>query len=56
MKEFVEKTPLQVEKRKFIYSITFTPKGLYYKIENDYNGTMADFLLLGAKAGLESYN
>ena len=56
MKEFVEKTPLQVEKLKFIYSITFTPKGLYYKIENDYNGTMADFLLLGAKAGLESYN
>jgi len=38
-----------------IIKATFTPDGLYYKIENDYNGTMVDFLLMGAKAGLESY-
>lgn len=56
MKEFVEKTPLQCEKKKFIWGVTFTPDGLYYKIENDYNGTMADFLLMGCKAGIETYN
>jgi len=55
LREFVEKTPLQSEKCKFIWGVTFTDNGLYYKIENDYNGTMVDFLLLGCKAGLESY-
>ena len=55
IREFVEKTPLQSEKCKFIWGVTFTDTGLYYKIENDYNGTMVDFLLLGCKAGLESY-
>lgn len=55
MKEFVEKTPLQCEKKKFIWGATFTPKGMYLKIENDYNGTMADLLLMGCKAGLETY-
>lgn len=55
MKEFVEKTPLQSEKKKFIWGVTFTPDGLYYKIENDYNGTMVDFLLMGCKAGIETY-
>ena len=56
MKEFVEKTPLQSDSNKFIWGVTFTPNGLYYKIENDYNGTMVDFLEMGCKAGLEKYN
>lgn len=56
MKEFVEKTPLQSEKGKFIYSVTFTPKGLYYKIENDYNASMIKHLLLSCEAGIEVYN
>jgi len=55
MKEFVEKTPLQSEKKKFIWGVTFTPKGIYYKIENDYNGTMVDFIAMGCKAGLDYY-
>ena len=55
MKEFVEKTPLQSESRKFIWGVTFTNNGLYYKIENDYNGTMVDFLGMGCKAGLDTY-
>ncbi|MFX1338859.1 MAG: aromatic prenyltransferase [Promethearchaeota archaeon] len=56
MKDFVEKTPLQSEKKKFIWGVTFTPNGIYYKIENDYNGTMIDFLGMGCKAGLDTYN
>ena len=55
MKKFIEGSPFQSDIHKFIYGITFTPNGLYYKIENDYNGTMVDFLLMGAKTGLESY-
>jgi len=55
IREFVDKTPLQSEKHKFVWGVTITNNGLYYKIENDYNGTMVDFLLLGCKAGLESY-
>lgn len=55
IKEFVNKTPLQSEKKKFIWGVTFTQNGLYYKIENDYNGTMADFLLMGCKAGIDYY-
>lgn len=55
IKEFVEKSPFQSDIHKFIYGVTFTPDGIYFKIENDYNGTMVDFLLMGAKAGLESY-
>jgi hypothetical protein len=55
IKDFVEKSPFQSEVHKFIYGVTFTPNGIYFKIENDYNGTMVDFLLMGAKAGLESY-
>ncbi|MBN1801601.1 MAG: hypothetical protein JW891_08865 [Candidatus Lokiarchaeota archaeon] len=56
IKEFVEKAPLQSESRKFIWGATFTPRGVYYKIENDYNGTMVDFLGMGCKAGIEKYN
>ena len=56
MKDFIEKTPLQCEKDKFIYSITFAPKGLYYKIENDYNASTIKHLLLSCQAGIESYN
>ena len=55
MKKFVDGTPLQSDSRKFIWGISFTKKGLYYKIENDYNGTMIDFLGMGCKAGLETY-
>jgi hypothetical protein len=55
MKEFVEKTPLQGDSKKFIWGVTFAQKGLYYKIENDYNGAMIDFLGMGCKAGLDSY-
>ncbi len=55
IKKYVEESPFQSEMRKFIYGITFTPNGLYYKIENDYNGTMVDFLFMGAKAGIDSY-
>ncbi|MFX1288974.1 MAG: aromatic prenyltransferase, partial [Promethearchaeota archaeon] len=56
MKEFIEKTPLQSESNKFIWGVTFTNNGMYYKIENDYNGAMVDFLHMGCKAGLDSYN
>jgi len=56
MNEFVEKTPLQSESRKFIWGVTFTNNGLYYKIENDYNGAMIDFLRMGCKAGLDKYS
>lgn len=55
MKEFIEKTPLQSDSRKFIWGVTFSPNGFYYKIENDYNGTMVDFIGMGCKAGLDSY-
>ena len=55
MKEFLEKTPLQSESNKAIWGVTFAPNGLYYKIENDYNGTMIDFLAMGCKAGLDTY-
>ena len=55
IQKFVEESPFQSDIHKFIYGVTFTPDGMYYKIENDYNGTMVDFLLMGAKAGLEFY-
>jgi len=55
MQKFVEGSPFQSDVHKFIYGVTFTPDGLYYKIENDYNGTMVDFLFMGAKSGLEFY-
>ena len=55
IKEFVEKTPLQSDSRKFIWGVTFTNNGIYYKIENDYNGAMVDFLQMGCKAGLDYY-
>jgi hypothetical protein len=55
MKEFIDKTPLQSQSRKFLWGVTFTPKGVYYKIENDYNGAMIDFLAMGCKAGLDLY-
>lgn len=55
IEEFVEKTPLQSDSRKFVWGVTFTNNGLYYKIENDYNGTMVDFLGMGCKAGLDYY-
>ena len=55
MKNFVENTPLQSDSKKAIWGVAFTQNGLYYKIENDYNGTMVDFLAMGCKAGLESY-
>lgn len=55
MEKYVEDSPFQSERRKFIYGVAFKLDGLYYKIETDYNGTMADFLLMGAKAGIESY-
>ncbi len=55
IKKFVDTSPFQSEIHKFIYGVTFAPKGIYYKIENDYNGTMVDFLLMGAQAGINSY-
>jgi hypothetical protein len=55
MRDFVDKTPLQSEKQKFVWGVTFTPNGVYYKIENDYNGTMVDFIGMGCKAGIEKY-
>ncbi|MFX1497362.1 MAG: aromatic prenyltransferase [Promethearchaeota archaeon] len=55
IKDFAENTPLQSDSHKFIWGVTFTRKGLYYKIENDYNGAMVDFLGMGCKAGLDSY-
>ena len=55
MKRFVDETPLQSDSRKAIWGVSFTNKGLYYKIENDYNGEMIDFLAMGCKAGLETY-
>ncbi|MBD3196955.1 MAG: hypothetical protein GF317_18020 [Candidatus Lokiarchaeota archaeon] len=53
--EFVENSPFQSDIHKYIYGVTFMPDGVYYKIENDYNGTMVDFLLMGAQAGIISY-
>jgi hypothetical protein len=53
IQKYIKRSPFQSDVHKFIYGITFTPDDLYYKIENDYNGTMVDFLLMGAKAGLE---
>jgi hypothetical protein len=55
MKKFVDKTPLQSDSTKYIWGIAFTHNGLYYKIENDYNGAMIDFLGMGCKAGLDTY-
>ena len=55
MKKFVDETPLQSDSRKFLWGVAFNHKGLYYKIENDYNGAMIDFLGMGCKAGLETY-
>ena len=55
MKKFVDETPLQSDSRKLLWGVAFTRKGLYYKIENDYNGAMIDFLGMGCKAGLETY-
>jgi hypothetical protein len=55
MEKFVAETPLQSDSTKFIWGVTFTNNGLYYKIENDYNGAMIDFLAMGCKAGLETY-
>ncbi|MFX1325324.1 MAG: aromatic prenyltransferase [Promethearchaeota archaeon] len=55
IQKFVSRSPFQSDTRKFIYGITFTREGYYYKIESDYNGTMVDFLCIGAKAGLECY-
>ncbi|MHA1915005.1 MAG: aromatic prenyltransferase [Promethearchaeota archaeon] len=55
MKKFVEETPLQSDSQKFIWGVTFTNNGRYYKIENDYNGAMIDFLAMGCKAGLDTY-
>lgn len=55
MKNFIENTPLQSNSKKAIWGVTFTPNDLYYKIENDYNGTMVDFLAMGCKAGIETY-
>jgi len=52
MKEFVEKVPFATENHKFIYSIPFTRKNNYFKIENDYNGTMTELLLMSAQAGI----
>ncbi|MBD3196646.1 MAG: hypothetical protein GF317_16440 [Candidatus Lokiarchaeota archaeon] len=53
MKEFVEKAPFATDKRTFIYAITFSPEGHFYKIESDYNGTMIEILKMGAQGGLE---
>ncbi|MHA1884419.1 MAG: aromatic prenyltransferase [Promethearchaeota archaeon] len=55
IEKFVKESPLQSESQKFIWGVTFTNNGLYYKIENDYNGAMVDFLGMGTKAGLETY-
>ncbi|KKN26200.1 hypothetical protein LCGC14_0877110 [marine sediment metagenome] len=55
MKKFLDETPLQSDSRKAIWGVSFTSNGLYYKIENDYNGAMVDFLGMGCKAGLEAY-
>jgi hypothetical protein len=55
MEKFVVETPLQSDSTKFIWGIAFTDSKFYYKIENDYNGAMIDFLGLGCKAGLDTY-
>ncbi|GAG93884.1 unnamed protein product, partial [marine sediment metagenome] len=55
MKKFVDETPLQSDSRKFLWGVAFNHKGLYYKIENDYNGAMIEFLGMGCKAGLDTY-
>lgn len=53
MKKFVDNVPIRSEERKFIYSITFTRNGHFFKVENDYNGTMIELLKMGSLAGLD---
>ncbi|MFW9864608.1 MAG: aromatic prenyltransferase [Candidatus Thorarchaeota archaeon] len=55
MEKFVAETPLQSDSTKFIWGVAFTNNSFYYKIENDYNGAMIDFLGMGCKAGLDTY-
>jgi len=45
---YSSKAPIIGEKRKFIYSVTFARQGDYIKIENDYSGTMVDFMNMGS--------
>lgn len=52
MKEFVDKAPFTSDLHRYIYSIAFSRKGDYMKVENDYNGTMIELLLMSAEAGI----
>lgn len=52
MEEFVEKVPFASDLHRYIYSIAFSRKGYYFKVENDYNGTMIELLLMSAQAGI----
>ncbi|MFX1275378.1 MAG: aromatic prenyltransferase [Promethearchaeota archaeon] len=53
IKKFVENIPTITGIQKFIYSITFTREGLFFKVENDYTESMIELLSMGAQAGLE---
>ncbi len=53
MKTFVEKAPFATDKRTFIYSLTFSPNENWFKVENDYTGTMIEILKMGAEGGLD---
>ena len=52
MKQFVEEAPFADDIRRFIYSIAFSRKGNYFKVENDYNGTMIELLMMSTQAGI----
>jgi hypothetical protein len=50
IKKYVEQAPILTPNRLFIYGLTFAPTGDYIKVENDYNGLMAELMTRGAQA------
>lgn len=49
--KFMKSALFSSETRKYIYSIALTGNDRYFKIENDYNNLMVDYLLRAAKVG-----
>lgn len=42
IERFINQVPFAAPTKKYIYSITFSKRGQYLKIESDYSGTMVD--------------
>lgn len=51
MSKFMKSAQFDSEIKKYIYSIALTGNDKYFKIENDYNNLMVDYLLRAAKVG-----